>query len=753
MFHSFKAITTLALTCSVLFTKGQSTFTGKIRSALDSSAIGFAVIYIPDLNHQSLSEENGTFFITKIPKGFYQVQILKFGYLSQAKIILIKDNLFSQDFYLKPGENTLDEIVVYGNQQDRKSETSNNIEVLDSKTMREVGALNLSDGIAKLPGVNQLSTGAGISKPVIRGLFGNRIQTVLLGMRFDNQQWQDEHGLGLSDIGIDRIEIIKGASSLFYGSEAMGGVLNIINEKAAPVGKLQADLSTRFFSNTYGYAIDAGAKRSTSRFNWGIRLGTESHADYSDGNGRRILNSRFGGNIAKATLGFNRKRWVSENNYLIAQNNFGFLMDAYQLFDKPDERLARGFERPHHTVLINLFSSQNTFFLKASKLKLNLGAHFNNRQEQEGASGISLDMLLKTFTGQLLWIKHFNASTELTLGSQDQYQSNQNLGSRIIVPDANLGEASFFTYVKKKSRYLVTEGGLRYDLKTIQTLATGALNSGSQNNPGTGIIPVNRTYNTVNGALGISAFDTKHLQAKINITSGYRGPNLAELSSNGLHEGSLRYELGNVNLKIEQNFCVDVSLEYYNSWMSVFANAYMNNFLNYIYLQPDTTDYLGFRIYKYVQKNASIKGFEGGLKIHPKKIKFIQISSSYSGIQGKTQDNEYLPFIPAQKLNNEVRLKTDNLKTLKNSFIAVSYVYVFDQNTPNQFETKTAAYQLVNVSLGAELIKHRNKLMISLSGNNLLNEVYYDHLSRFKYFGIYNIGRSISLNLKFQFNS
>ncbi len=752
MFHCFKAILTFALTCSVLFMKGQSTFTGKISSAYDSSAVSFALVYIPDLNQQTLSNENGSFRIVGIPKGFYQVQILKFGYLSQTKTMEIKDSLFKQEFYLRPGENTLDEIVIYGSQQDKKSETSNNIEVLDSKTMRDMGALNLSDGIAKLPGVNQLSTGAGISKPVIRGLFGNRIQTVLLGMRFDNQQWQDEHGLGLSDIGVDRIEIIKGASSLFYGSEAMGGVLNIINEKAAPIGKLQADVSTRFFSNTYGYAIDAGAKRSTSKINWGIRLGTESHADYSDGNGTRILNSRFGGNMAKATLGFNLKRWVSENNYMIAQNNFGFLMDAYQLYDKADDRLARSFERPHHTVLINLFSSQNTFLLNASKLKLNLGAHFNNRQEQEGASGISLDMLLKTLTGQLLWIKNFNANTELTIGSQDQYQSNQNLGSRIIVPDANLGEASFFTYLKKKSRHLVAEGGLRYDLKTIQTLATGVLNNGSQANPGTGIIPVNRTYNTVNGAIGVSMFDTKHLQAKVNITSGYRGPNLAELSSNGLHEGSLRYELGNVNLKIEQNFCVDASLDYYTSLISVFVNAYVNNFLNYIYLQPDTTDYLGFRIYNYVQKNASIKGFEGGLKIHPKNLKFIQLSSSYSGIQGKTQDKEYLPFIPAQKINNEVRFKTDKLKTLKNAFLAVNYIYVFDQHTPNQFETKTASYHLLNASIGSELVRNNKKITFSLSGNNLLNEVYYDHLSRFKYFGIYNIGRYISLNLKFQFN-
>lgn len=263
---------------------------------------------------------------------------------------------------------------------------------------------------------------------------------------------------------------------------------------------------------------------------------------------------------------------------------------------------------------------------------------------------------------------------------------------------------------------------------------------------------MNKNYNTVNGAVGISIFDAKQINIKLNASSGYRGPNLAELSSNGLHEGSLRYELGNVNLKVEQNFCGDIYAEYYNKSFTIFGAAYINHFLNYIYLQPSNDDYLGFRIYNYIQKDATLKGAESGIKIHPALVKFLFIQSTYSGILGTTSDNEYLPFIPAQKINNELKLKTNTLGKLKNSFIGVGYTYVWAQNTPNQFETRTDAYDLVNASVGTEIHGTKNKLLISLSGNNLLNKVYYDHLSRFKYFGIYNIGRSISLNLKFQFN-
>jgi iron complex outermembrane receptor protein len=320
------------------------------------------------------------------------------------------------------------------------------------------------------------------------------------------------------------------------------------------------------------------------------------------------------------------------------------------------------------------------------------------------------------------------------------------------VPNANLFETSLFTYLKKHFKYAVIEGGIRYDYKIIETLPTGVLNSGSAYNPGVNIIPVNNNYNTVNGALGASIFDTKHVNIKLNASSGYRGPNLAELSSNGLHEGSLRYELGNVNLKLEQNICTDVYAEYYNNQFTLFGAAYINHFFNYIYLQPSNDDYLGFRIYNYVQKDATLKGAEGGIKIHPSNLKFLLIQSTYSGIVGKTNNNEYLPFIPAQKINNEIKIKSDKIGKLSNSFMLVGYTYVWAQNTPNQFETSTKGYDLVNASIGTELHGVKNNFIISLCGNNLLNKAYYDHLSRFKYFGIYNIGRSISLNLKFQFN-
>ena len=228
--------------------RGQCRLYGIVSNTADSTKkLSSVTVQIPSLAYSAQSDETGHYTLNNIPKGTYTLYIQSPGFTDISTIVQIKDSLVRKDLKLNASEKVLGEVVIYGEPAKAKYETANTIDVLDASSMREQGALSLSDGIAKLPGVNQLTTGAGISKPVIRGLFGNRIQTVLLGLRFDNQQWQDEHGLGLSDIGVDRVEIIKGPSSLFYGSEAMGGVLNIVNEKNAPVGKLKSRPIHTFF--------------------------------------------------------------------------------------------------------------------------------------------------------------------------------------------------------------------------------------------------------------------------------------------------------------------------------------------------------------------------------------------------------------------------------------------------------------------------------------------------------------------------
>jgi iron complex outermembrane receptor protein len=746
-----KLVVILLIFCTASF-RAQTSVKGRVQSDSLGIFLSGVEISMPEHGITVKSDSAGNFRIKNVPRGRELLVFSHYGFRSFMKEYLIKDSLDLGMVSLEPSMTKITEVVVFGQNYSEPEKTSNNIQPITADEMRMNGAMNLSDGIAKLPGISQLSTGAGITKPVIRGLFGNRIQTVLYGVRFDNQQWQDEHGLGLSDVGIDRVEIIKGPASLLYGSEAMGGVINIIEEKSAPVGTVRADVSTRFFSNTYGVTTDAGVKGATEKFNWRVRAGMDSHADYSDGNDQRVLNSRFGGYYAKAGIGFNRKKWINKTNYMFTQSNFGFLMDPIQLKDPPDDRMSRGFDRPHHTVNLNIFSSQNIFLLKASELTLNLSYQSNNRQEQEGGSKVSLDMLLSSYIGNCVWKKTLSKKIDLSIGSQGYYQSNLNQGSRTIIPDANSMEVSGYSYLKANLKKLVIEGGARYDRRSVETFSTGLINTDPYSNPGRTVLPFQRSYSSVNGSGGMSWFPATIFNVKMNLSSGYRGGNLAELSSNGLHEGTIRYEIGNTNLKIEQNLCADLGIYLQADRITFTLSAYNNQFFNYIYLAPDTTEYLGFKIYNYVQNDAAIRGIEGGMSVQPLRSDRIKIAACYSYIDGTIHGGSPLPFIPAPKLNADLQLVLVRSKVLKDFTFKPGIVYVFRQDRPAELETSTGDYYLVNASLSSHFKFKKNEILLSVSGNNLMNLAYYDHLSRFKYYGIYNVGRNIGISFKFIFN-
>ncbi len=705
-------------------------------------------VYIPELHTGTISDDDGAFRLEQLPQGRFNIQFSFIGFETKIVAVNVGSTVAPLRIALARTDIETQEVVIYGLQNSDIKNTPKNIVTISQEAMRRSGSLSLSDAVSKLPGMSQLSTGNGISKPVIRGLYGNRIQTVLLGIRFDNQQWQDEHGLGLTDAGTDRVEVIKGPAALEYGSEAMGGVLNIIEEKPATIGAVQGDASMQLFSNTLGFATDAGVKGATDKLNWRLRIGAESHGDYSDGNGNRVYNSRFDGYQAKLSLGRRKGNWLSVNNYLFSLGHFGFVMEAGMKVDSAQHRFSRDFSGPHHTVLINMFTTENTIFKGSSKFRVNLGAHINNRQEQEGGNKVSLNMMLNTFNANLQWEHFVGEHASWNAGIQSMYQVNTNLGSRQIVPDAHLWENGLFAYWKQAVARLVLEGGLRYDVKNIQTFETGTINT-----TGSEVQPFNKWFGTLNGSLGTSFNPSSHWNLKLNISSGYRAPNLAELSSNGVHEGTYRYEIGDPALSVEQNVNVEFVTGYNSPQWSASAAIYYNHFYNYIYLAPTTAEFYGFTIYRYLQENATLHGGEANLDFHPDVLPWLDVTAAYSRVRGGTDAGYNLPFMPADKLRAEIKFEIlqSSAKWMQ-SFITAGVDYVFAQNDPGQFETATPAYYLLDLAAGTQLQLRKQEVAISIGCSNLLDRAYYDHLSRFKYYGIYDMGRNIFFNLRLPFN-
>jgi iron complex outermembrane recepter protein len=622
--------------------------------------------------------------------------------------------------------------------------TSRQVVPITNSEMKERGSLTLSDALSTIPGVSQLTTGA-ISKPVIRGLYGERIQVNVAGLKLEDQQWEDEYGLGLSDVGVSRVELIKGPASLLFGSNALGGVVNIVEEDWQEPEKNNHNLNLKLFSNTYGIGLDYGFRKS-GKNTFLFRAGAESHADYSDGSGDRVPNTRFA--LYNLKLGYiiNRSRFKSENRFHAGFNEFGFIADTSELHEgDEDPRLSRKFEDAHQKVLSALISSINTLKLnEATEWKTTLGLQYNLRQEQERSNTIDLNLSLSTVSLNTNLKKQLGTRWTWTNGLAGMFQLNTNYGSRIIVPDATLGEGSAYSYVRYRHLSGQVNGnfeaGLRYDHRQIVTHQTGSFNP-----PTSEIPPFNRGFNDINGSVGES-LTYKNLLLKFDLSSGFRSGNLAELSANGLHEGTPNWYIGNPDMKVEQCLDADISASWQHNWLTLRGSVFSNKFLNYIYLLPTDEEYYGFNIYRYVQTNATLQGFEAGFSIDKKD--HFSFSLDYSYLNARRSDNTWLPLTPANRLLFESKYFLPSIaSTWHNTFISFGVNYTGEQDHTDVSESPTPDYWLVNAGAGVSF----RSVRILLTCRNLTNQLYYDHLSRLKYYGLFDMGRNIVLNLGWQF--
>ena len=253
----------------------------------------------------------------------------------------------------------------------------------------------------------------------------------------------------------------------------------------------------------------------------------------------------------------------------------------------------------------------------------------------------------------------------------------------------------------------------------------------------------------MNAALGAKYDLTEHLSGRLNLASGFRAPNLAELTSHGKHEGTNRYEIGNPDLQNERNLQTDLSLEWRNRHFEAFVNGFHNSINNYIFISPTGETMSGAPVYDYVQNDAHLYGGEIGVHIHPHPLDWLHLESSFETVTGKKDNGGYLPLIPANSWTNTFRVefnKAENLLSSKYAFVRLKNV--FDQNNPGAFETRTGGYGLLGAGIGGSLNFKSSEIDISISGNNLTDRTYISHLSRLKTDNIPNIGRNIMVSVE-----
>ena len=624
----------------------------------------------------------------------------------------------------------LSEITVTGlTGKTRIKDLPSPVSVMSFTQLESHFSTNVIDAIALEPGMSQITTGAGISKPVVRGLGYNRLLLVNDGVRQEGQQWGDEHGIEIDDHAISSVEILKGPASLMYGSDAMAGVLIFHNDPLLMSGELHGELMTGYQTNNDMKDVSAHLSGNQNGFVWSMRASGKWAGEYSNSHNHDVHNSQFREHALNGMVGL-QKGWGHS------------LLRVSTYYNRPGI-IEEGDEAPFQRVKHFKAVLDNSLNVGDGSLKAIVGYQRNSRKEFEEADECGLSMLLHTMSYDVRYVSPITNGWKYNAGIGGMWQQNNNRGDEYLIPDYNLFDAGVFATVSKDIDRLHLNGGVRFDNRHLSSKATEDV-----------FTAFSRDFTGLTGSIGVIYNLLDNLDLRLNVARGFRAPNLSELGSNGVHEGTFRYEKGNSDLNPEFSWQFDMGLDFTTDFFSTSVALFANRINNYIYAQKNGEMVDGVPVYCYTQGDARILGGEATIIIHP--IRHLHWENAFSYVNSvqmnQPAEAKYLPLTPAPRwvstLHYDIKGKS---RLVRNMFAEIEVDVNFRQNhyyKVEQTETATPSYTLVNLTAGTDVMSRGKRLFsFYLSCHNLFNRSYFSHLNRLKDMDLYDMGRNLCMKL------
>ena len=557
-------------------------------------------------------------------------------------------------------------IVTWLTGESKLGETSSAVSILDFKELRSVSSSNIIDAISREPGVSQVTTGSGISKPVIRGLGYNRVVVISDGIRQEGQQWGDEHGIEVDGNGVHNVEIIKGPASLMYGSDALAGVIIFHPDPNLAPGSFAAGLASEYLTNTglAGYSLYHSG--NSSGLVWDLRFSDKYAHSYRNAAEGLVPGSQFKERALTGKVGTNRK-WGFSRLVLGYYHLTPGMIEGFE-----DGVLAGptgyGLELPFQQVRHYKAALDNSILVGEGRIKALVGLQQNRRQEfEEALDEAELDFKLNTLNYAGKYISGDVKGWRLSTGIGGMIQESGNLGEEALIPAYTLFDAGLFATASKGFGKLHFSGGLRGDIRNLHSYhLEGKFEDFS------------RGFQGLTGSLGAVYSPFGNMNVRANLARGFRAPNLSELASNGVHEGTLRYEIGDSSLSPEFSLQGDLGADLATRHFFLTVALFRNSIENFIYASRVGKVIDGKEVYAYTSGNALLRGLEASVDYHP--VHSIHLGVTYSYTRG-TFGDEDLPLIPAPRLAGEVKWEiTHNGKLLNNNYISLRIDRRFPQN-------------------------------------------------------------------------
>jgi len=743
---------------------------GKVTDKHQRPVVG-AIVRLLSTSLGAATDTNGNFTITNICRGKDTLVCEAIEYKKTRVVINIADTESIQ-IVLASGENELGEVVVKGERlQDLHTATQTE---LSGKALEQTRGATLGQALKELPGLNSVQTGPTLSKPVIHGLYSNRVLIINDGVRQEGQQWGSEHAPEIDPFIANKITVVKGAESVRYGSDAIGGVVLLSPDDLPTQKGITGDVYLIGASNgrmgALSTSLQGAFDKALEGLSWRIQGTLKDAGNFSTPhyylNNTGLREGDFSANVGYKWKGFDFNVYYSQYNTevgIFEGAESGSLKDLLIKFESP-RPLTRSFfsydiQRSYQTVYHDLFkASSNYKFHNGGKLDITFGRQKDLRKEYDSDLPLTTDpnilkepqlsFQLITQTLDLIYTQPNKNGFTGSFGFTGTTSGNVFKGIRYLIPNFRDYNGGIFAIERYSVNKLTFEAGIRYDYRWLQVYQRNPVN----------LVLYNTTYeySNITGTAGALYHFNDHLTMNLNTGTAWRAPSINELYINGVHFSDASYEIGDSALKSERSINTSFSVNYTSDKLRSSIDLYYNNIWNYIYemplAQPVTTISGVFPAFAFTQDNVNIKGVDVSAQYAFLPNFTYQLKATVVRGYNETIHN-HLIYMPADRLDNGIEYHLPNIGKVSEPYVSIDNISVARQTRVpphTDYVPPPAGYSLWNANVGCLLhIKH-NSLNIQFAVDNITNVAYRDYLNHFRYYAD-ELGINYILRLKYSF--
>lgn len=706
---------------------------GQVKDKSGTPVAG-ATVSIVELDRGATTAADGSFRFGTIPAGRYTVSARRLGFMPAAVTIEVAAAPVEVSITMDARAARIEPVNVTAMRAPIADAASPlPVSVLTGEQVHQEGGVSLAHALARLPGVRNVSTGREIGKPMIRGLFGPRVLVLTDGSRLEDYSWSDEDGPSLDARIAQRIEVIRGPASVLYGSEALGGVVNVVpadlsyaNDSAKPMN-VAAEAYGASNNTELGTALMANGAQGkyawratgTGRFsqNYQTPDGTEPNSSFWAVNGEGALGIRS----AHGNTTFRAAHFGGEFHLLESSGPEAADPNGGPVRQTMDDRLQATNEYVSHGL---------RFETKAQFQRHSLTEVSDDCVPQAGQATCvkvkdrpAFNLVLNTQTLDLL--AHHGGGNGLagTVGVSGMYQASSSTGPIFIVPGATVNSAGAFVFEQFKTGPVTLVAGGRGDTRGLS----------SSDQPEIGRTAESHSWSALSGDGGAVVDLTSHLAVRANYGTGWRAPTLFDLYVNGPNLAEARFEIGDPTLKTERSRTLDGGLRWTSDRARADLSVFNSDVDDFIYTTPTNQTQDSLQVFRHVQTRARLTGAEASLEARVTDALTLRGSHDFVNGDDRTA-GEPLPLMPPARTILGAEIALPDMSGARDLSLGGDVEINRKQTRLNPYDYATDGYTLVNLDLSFERAVRANPTRFDLMVRNALNTSYRDFLSRYKRF-------------------